>query len=91
MSTIPQQDLSSVLETVKQWPPQTRVSLANMILQTVESPGRPPGRRGGVTAAALWLAGAPVAAEAPASPLAELSQAHRLRAYRDRWRSLLPA
>ena len=38
MSTLQQPDVSSVLETVKQWPPQTRVSLARMILETVESP-----------------------------------------------------
>jgi hypothetical protein len=38
MSTLPQQDLAGVLETVKQWPPQMRVSLARMILETVETP-----------------------------------------------------
>ncbi len=38
MSTLQQPDVSSVLETVKRWPPQARVSLARMILETVESP-----------------------------------------------------
>ncbi len=38
MSTLQQPDVSGVLETVKRWPPQTRVSLARMILETVEAP-----------------------------------------------------
>ncbi len=38
MSTVHAQELSDVLETVKHWPPETRVSLARMILETVESP-----------------------------------------------------
>ena len=38
MSTAQAQRLSDVLETVKHWPPDARVSLARMILETVESP-----------------------------------------------------
>ena len=38
MSTVHSQSLSEVLDTVKHWPPETRVSLARMILETVESP-----------------------------------------------------
>ncbi len=38
MSTSQQQDLTSVLETVKSWPAEMRVSLARMILETVEPP-----------------------------------------------------
>ena len=38
MSTAHGQELSDVLETVKHWPAETRVSLARMILETVESP-----------------------------------------------------
>jgi len=32
------QNLTDVLEAVKHWPPDARVSLARMILETVESP-----------------------------------------------------
>ena len=45
MSRLQLEDLNSVLETVKGWPPQMRVSLARMILETVESlpmPGQMP-------------------------------------------------
>jgi hypothetical protein len=38
MSTVPAQSLNDVLETVKHWPPDARVSLARMILETVELP-----------------------------------------------------
>jgi len=38
MSSLQPPDVSSVLETVKRWPPQARVSLARMILETVETP-----------------------------------------------------
>ncbi len=38
MSSLEPPDVSSVLETVKRWPPQARVSLARMILETVETP-----------------------------------------------------
>ena len=38
MSTVHAQELSDVLETVKHWPAEARVSLARMILETVESP-----------------------------------------------------
>jgi hypothetical protein len=38
MSTVQPRELSDVLETVKHWPPDARVSLARMILETVESP-----------------------------------------------------
>jgi hypothetical protein len=53
MSTLPQQDLAGVLETVKQWPPKARVSLARMILETVESPEPLPTRRRCLSAAEL--------------------------------------
>ncbi|MGO8750042.1 MAG: hypothetical protein ACLQNE_29190 [Thermoguttaceae bacterium] len=53
MSTLQQQDLAGVLETVKQWPPKIRVSLARMILETVESPEPFTSRHRGLTAAEL--------------------------------------
>jgi hypothetical protein len=49
------------------------------------------GTRGGITAAVLWLAGAVPPPEAPAKPLAALTGATALRAYRDRWRAMLTA
>ena len=41
MSRLELDDLNSILEAVKGWPPQMRVSLARMILETVESPQMP--------------------------------------------------
>ena len=49
------------------------------------------GTRGGITAAVLWLAGSAPPPEAPAKPLPALPEAPALRAYRDRWRSMLTA
>jgi sugar (pentulose or hexulose) kinase len=49
------------------------------------------GTRGGITAAVLWLAGSEPPREVSAPPLAPLPQAEALRAYRDRWRSMLTA
>jgi hypothetical protein len=54
MNMVDAQNLSDVLETVKHWPPDVRVSLARMILETVEPPQSPgmapeqsePSRRG---------------------------------------------
>ena len=50
MSMLPQQDLTSVLEAIKSWPPPMRVSLARMILETVETPEPAPGPRQGLSA-----------------------------------------
>jgi hypothetical protein len=41
MSRLELEDLNSILEKVKDWPPKMRVSLAHMILETVESPQMP--------------------------------------------------
>jgi sugar (pentulose or hexulose) kinase len=49
------------------------------------------GTRGGITAAVLWLAGSVPPPEAPPKPLPVLAKASALRAYRDRWRSMLTA
>jgi sugar (pentulose or hexulose) kinase len=49
------------------------------------------GTRGGVAIAAIWLAGASVAPESSDVASDALIQAPGLRAYRERWRSLLPS
>lgn len=49
------------------------------------------GTRGGIIAGVLWLAGFEPPGEAAAERLAPLGQAETLAAYRDRWRSMLPA
>lgn len=52
---------------------------------------QPSGTRGGIAAAVLWLAGFTPPMEQAGAVSAGLPQAESLLAYRDRWRSMLPA
>jgi sugar (pentulose or hexulose) kinase len=52
-------------------------------------PVLPSGTRGGIAAAVLWLAGFTPPMEHGAASATPLPEAEALRAYRDRWRSML--